>query len=785
MKSCYMKLLLITVLLLYLITPANGNQMNTNQFKMDNVMQMTKEELGIALIPDKILATSTENILQSVFLKIATPTQPAKACMLECTPDMTKIDSMTRTNDVCWIPNLIPPKPSILEKISLSSPNECLARCLLNSLCGLLTFSSDTGICLLQTPHMYNLNAVDMERNSVSALLVCLLEEHHTSREALCRNENPLFNGVVQAMDVALETQVNLHLQRFQDIKSSYSLNVTKLQISANERKRRGLSWEDFDPLEEVPVVGYFYQLLKSPSENKKIKSHLMGLQDRFQSFVQKSMEMHQNTRKFDLQILEIVENQLGRVYEEINGIKCDIASLASLLVYQQSLLIHYTKLNRMFFSTAHGKLSSTIAETLTLNDLETIVLNNPNFRQTLFQTNPEVLYRVSELLLLQVQPHANALLFHFLLVAPKLTKTSLHQTFNTIKVPIASDVDSSLCFVVDTPESIILKEGKFFAVDITDCTTKNDVIYCHQQFEDRFSPNVKEIPCLNNEIGHCALTPVSSCDTKMTYTKAGALVFSKSQILAMPRTETTNLEVIGDSNKFTYFLKWQQYTMIQCGRDIMYSLDNSQTATNLTIEATNIRLDISSHLQTQETKLRSENITLLRHQIENTTKIALKDYEANYLGLGASKKQLFEWASYLSIVGTIISVLAFSCLCCFKRLKKNNRMLRTVLETTRQERERRRMQKYNLSYTTLPTRTPENVPTAVCTEIVELETAPQPPKVHTPPSPRKKTRNKSCQVSSTSSSSSPETPPRQRTQPTRSRPKSKSRKTIGPFDSN
>ena len=673
-----------------------GRRFTKGQF-LSTTAQITKEELGLALIPDKLLATSTENILQSVFMKVAAPRPPEKVCELPCTPDMEKVTAMTDRRHACWIEKLIPAKSSILERSDQDFTGGCLARCLLNPLCGLLSFDSSTGTCFIQTPFLYNLNAIDEHSNSISARLDCLLEEHQTTRKALCQNENPLFEAVLQSMLQAQNSLVEMHMQKFEDIKFSYDLNVTSDRIVS--RRKRGLSWEAFDPLGEVPVIGYFYQLLKAPSENKRIKEHLGSLERRFYDFAHQVVEGFENTRTFHMDVLQIIDSQLSSIYEQIAGLQCDITSLASLMVYQQSLIVHQSKLNRMFFSTAHGKLSSTIAQTLTLNDLKLIARSNPNFEGTLYKTNPEVLYRVADLILLKVDHHENnVMLFHFLLVAPKLVPGSLHRTYNAVKIPITSSKTSSTCFHVSTPDSIIYKNKKFFEVDLTDCTTADDIIYCHQEFEDRFSPSIKELPCLNDKISSCDTIPLDACETKMVFTKAGALVFSQVDVLAMPKNETTKLVVASVPEKSSYFFQWSKYRMIQCQQNIMYALDNSLTVRNLTEKTNEINLDLIKYLKIREIQYHAQNISILSDRLENTTQIALQDYQPNYLGLGASKKKFFEWTSLFSTIVTFTSIVGLIGLVCYKRLKKNSTLLQTVLAAARQERELKRLRNQELT---------------------------------------------------------------------------------------
>ena len=58
-----------------------------------NDVYRVHEEMGMALTPGKLLASSPRNIYQLVFLKLEKPKAPEKPCSLDCYPDEEKIDS--------------------------------------------------------------------------------------------------------------------------------------------------------------------------------------------------------------------------------------------------------------------------------------------------------------------------------------------------------------------------------------------------------------------------------------------------------------------------------------------------------------------------------------------------------------------------------------------------------------------------------------------------------------------------------------------------------------------
>ena len=245
-------------------------------------------------------------------------------------------------------------------------------------------------------------------------------------------------------------------------------------------------------------------------------------------------------TRRYLNDILEVVESGFSQIYSEIHGLKCDIVLLSSLMIFEQALKTHEMKLEQLFYATRLGRLKTSIPQTLSLEDLKIVVDNNPNFVDSLYHSNPEVLYRVGELYLVDAQRNDNQLLFHFLLTAPKIKEGSIFQTYQPVTVPV-TNVESTLCFEVKLPKTILIKENKFFSADTTDCYIQHDVMFCQQDFEDIFSPSIQHLPCLYEETTQCPIT-ATECRTKMVFTKAGGLLFSQNDILVMKRGESTRL---------------------------------------------------------------------------------------------------------------------------------------------------------------------------------------------------------------------------------------------------
>ena len=592
--------------------------------------------------------------------------------------------------DSCWYPDMIILDGSILQFTLQKSAVDCVIQCLANLRCGMASYDSGSAKCWSQNVNYWRLDATDSTATWKTARMDCVLGNYEETRESLCQNGNDLFQSLLSHTVQNHQTSIDQLVQQFLDVKNAYSLDVHKIKNETSAKNKR--SWDAFEFISDIPVLGYFYDILKGPAENKKIKAHLQLLESRFKAFANAVISNTKSTRTFQQNVLEIIETELFSISKQIHGLKCDIASLSVILSYQQTLQHHIIKLGKMFFAPEHGRLRASIPQTLTLDDLVMVVKNNPSFVDTLYMEHPEVLYRMGELYMMQLSQGNSNLLFHFILIAPKLQLHNLHQTYTPIKVPIAPH-SSQICFEPRIPSTILIKDKKFFSAETTDCTEKEVVLYCQQSFEDRFSPSLKEISCLSGEnLDSCVLDEVE-CMPQMKFTKAGTLIFSESVILAMKRTETTTLEVVSQPLKWTYFFEWSMYQMVQTNQKVIYALDNELTTRRLQWESETKLLKFGEYLEHKSNEALNKNITHLKKIIDNTTDIIAEEFVSNYKGFGISKNKFQEVCSLASIVLTLLSIIGVIGMCCLKQIKKHTKLIRIAIQTVAGERQRERMQ--------------------------------------------------------------------------------------------
>ena len=96
-------------------------------------------------------------------------------------------------------------------------------------------------------------------------------------------------------------------------------------------------------------------------------------------------------------------------------------------------------------------------------------------------------------------------------------------------------------CLLTEVPEILFIKDSIYYQADVTECEEQNDIIICSKNLEDIFSPSIKRFDCLNGNVENCIMKQVQ-CQDEMKFTKSGALVHNKSQILGMTVGAKTTL---------------------------------------------------------------------------------------------------------------------------------------------------------------------------------------------------------------------------------------------------
>ena len=124
---------------------------------------------------------------------------------------------------------------------------------------------------------------------------------------------------------------------------------------------------------------------------------------------------------------------------------------------------------------------------------------------------------------------------------------------------------------------------------------------------------------------------------------------------------------------------------MVQTNLKVICSVKNALSATVITINSSQVS-NFHDYLQKRNNELGKLNTFQLRELLEDTKEMVWEDYKPNFLGLGKSKKTIFEILTYISTFTTALSMFFILGVCCYKRLKTLNSTTKIIYEELRRQ---------------------------------------------------------------------------------------------------
>ena len=217
-------------------------------------------EMGIALTPSKLLASSQRNIFQSIFMKIHKPLEPRKLCNFDCHPDPEIFLKRLEAASTCWIGRQVFPRITIIKIEYSQIVDGCVVLCLTNRNCAVATYDPTKKLCTLRNVNFYSTTTIEETETTSSISIECFLHTSNSTRSSICRIENPTYDLLLRSANQQLQQITQLYKDRFTDLQAAYQFNLTAEKISRTKR-----AWSDFDFLEDIPLVGYLYRIIRSP----------------------------------------------------------------------------------------------------------------------------------------------------------------------------------------------------------------------------------------------------------------------------------------------------------------------------------------------------------------------------------------------------------------------------------------------------------------------------------------------------------------------------------------
>ena len=612
------------------------------------------EQLGTALVPSSILASSSRNLYQSVFLKIDSHRSPHNSCPDRCGKEALKESS-------CWTKTRYTVSYYYVNSLD---KDDCARFCLEAQDCEKVFFEVSKTVEIWNEDVKGTCRKVTNERKEEARSSIAQgLEATKSCLEAYIENlgctskDEDTHKVLVRAMELEHQRLMQTYYQKFKDIVQAYRFDPAKLRVK-----------RDLDSfLDSIPIVSHLYGILKSPWENRKLKKHVKNLENRFLQFSSQVMNFTSQSRRFQNSVLEVFRS----VQMKFNQLKCDLANVASALVHQSIIREHQEELNKLLVALSQGTLEANVGQILDLSEIKLIISASDQLNETIYSDHPELLFRVGNMVLMNFTNEGDHYNFHYVLVAPDLKKEAIYQIYEKVQVPITSnDKEDEQCMMVDIPQTLFKVGNDFVTVDISGCHKENAMILCVQDLTDPLGEGFQQVQCLNGNATACLMTSVP-CQTTVKFTNGGALIFSQSQILGLPTEERTKLNLISSEDKKSYFFTWKDYSLIQTDRTVVHSIDDADRVISVQLwKQPEELVELQHQLSNWSQQFQMHDLKRLTEIVDETNQLVIDDIEPNFLGLGQdiTKKLFLEYIAYISLAMTVLSLIIMLYIKCCRR---------------------------------------------------------------------------------------------------------------------
>ena len=116
-------------------------------------------------------------------------------------------------------------------------------------------------------------------------------------------------------------------------------------------------------------------------------------LQDRIVQFAQKTVKFAEQSRNFQKEVLTLLANSMHNTKQPLKGINCDIDALASVIIYQNTLLESLQKTRIILSSLNQVRLIGEVGQILDMEDIQLLADSSKQLDHTIFQQYPELLF--------------------------------------------------------------------------------------------------------------------------------------------------------------------------------------------------------------------------------------------------------------------------------------------------------------------------------------------------------------------------------------------------------
>ena len=225
----------------------------------------------------------------------------------------------------------------------------------------------------------------------------------------------------------------------------------------------------------------------------------------------------------------------------------------------------------------------------LNLDILEVIVSQNEILQSTIYKDDPNYLYSLAKISLVEVEKYLNYA--HFILSAPIVKTEYLKDLYKVSQV--GAMIGKNICVYHKTPDYIYESNGQFYPIDLQNCRVHNNLYVCQTSSLDN------ETSCIQENHNSCEILKQQCSDYyKFHMSGLGILVRNNKD----DDTFATSVEGWTSSIKLgphrTSYLYWANISSLQIGQKRIFSPKTAHVPliiSNLTVDVPTVYSSLSS----------------------------------------------------------------------------------------------------------------------------------------------------------------------------------------------
>ena len=591
-------------------------------------------KLGLAMSQKGVAVLEAETTMISVFIKIKKPgIKFIKG--FQCTEQCTKAFLATLVwPQNCFRENMkVMPEPEKAYKtISDVNMRTCANECITDIKCQGLTLKNT--VCVLRKEKTY----VTAPSTGDSELKPSCLEQFRAEIEKRCGD------SFITNIENTIKKEVDEH---WMDHKRSFD-ELQQIKNSLPTKKKRGIA------ATAIPIIGSMVTSGLFLWEVYKAKAHIEKVEQKFNEFKKQEQHYEEQTILYEKELVKVIHNMDDKYTQYINQLDCTMrVSVLLELWVQMALSSWQKKMDDVFTHVSSGTLTGRPITAIIDRKLITkIIENNDKLNNSVYAKNTLWPLDNSLLTMVQATEENETYSIHYILTIPTFKKDNIHPLYT---IEHTGFKENNTCLSVVTPKNVVKKSGKYFPFELSS-SQKLGSFYFSLQLGPETQQEIMDsqlAPCINNNTNSCLLKPIP-CDTKTIYTRAGLLVRTDEEILAVVRSGKDLEKVIKVQNtdNTVHFLGWDNFVKIQIGSQLIDGINTEIYADVDMIDLDEKWQELINHTLSRQMSINTSMLqSIIQEQMKIITESNYNEDLKNKLGMYVAYTSMALWIMFLAYV--------------------------------------------------------------------------------------------------------------------------------------